>query len=207
DGRDARGAVGHGLDLGVDLALARELAQVVAQDVASDPKHEGPKRQALADPLAVLDQDQEGLLDQILGSGRDLVAEESRDCVGVTIEQLGSGRLVTGSPGVEQLGVDAPVAGHVRVEHTGSRRERSLLCSQCMTTSAALPRARTLDGLDASFLYAESANMLMHTLKVAVLEPGSATLLRSRADWVLLRRRVAEVADRLPPLRRRLVSV
>lgn len=76
-----------------------------------------------------------------------------------------------------------------------------------MTTSAALPRARTLDGLDASFLYAESANMLMHTLKVAVLEPGSATLLRSRADWVLLRRRVAEVADRLPPLRRRLVSV
>lgn len=65
------------------------------------------------------------------------------------------------------------------------------------------PRAQTLTGLDASFLYAELGNVAMHTLKIALLEPGSGRALDLRA----LRRRIAITAARLPPLRRRLIMV
>ncbi|NVB39068.1 DUF1298 domain-containing protein [Pseudenhygromyxa sp. WMMC2535] len=64
-------------------------------------------------------------------------------------------------------------------------------------------RAKTLTGLDANFLYRESVGPAMHTIKVLVFEPGSS----ARLSWSVLRKRVLDVAQRLPPLRRRLLRV
>ncbi len=113
---DHRGGSGcevdHGVDLGIDIPPASELAGVVAQDVAGDAQHERAKGQPLADAVAALDQQQEGLLDQIAGSDADLVLEEARDDVGVAIVELGARVEIAAPPRLEQPDVDGPVAGH-----------------------------------------------------------------------------------------------
>ena len=60
---------------------------------------------------------------------------------------------------------------------------------------------QALEGIDASFLYAESASVVMQTVKVAVFEPGSA----AGFELAALREVVSSAAARLPALRRVLV--
>lgn len=62
---------------------------------------------------------------------------------------------------------------------------------------------QALEGIDASFLYAETASVVMQTVKVLVFAPGSAI----GFDRSALRAAVATTAKRLPALRRVLVTV
>jgi len=64
-------------------------------------------------------------------------------------------------------------------------------------------QTQALEGIDASFLYLESAGVAMQTVKIAVFEPGSAVGFR----WGGLREAVAIAAQQLPALRRCLVVV
>ncbi len=61
-----------------------------------------------------------------------------------------------------------------------------------------------LSGLDAGFLYMETPTLLMHTLKLAILEPPVAVDALP-LEWV--RERIADRLHLLPPFRRRLVEV
>ncbi|MEZ5134329.1 MAG: wax ester/triacylglycerol synthase family O-acyltransferase [Acidimicrobiales bacterium] len=61
-----------------------------------------------------------------------------------------------------------------------------------------------LSGLDAGFLYMETPTLLMHTLKLAILEPPVAVDALP-LEWV--RARIADRLHLLPPFRRRLVEV
>lgn len=61
-----------------------------------------------------------------------------------------------------------------------------------------------LTGLDAGFLYMETPTLLMHTLKVAVLEPAPGVE-DLPIEW--LRERIGERLHLLPPFRRRIIEV
>jgi diacylglycerol O-acyltransferase / wax synthase len=60
-----------------------------------------------------------------------------------------------------------------------------------------------LSGLDAGFLYMETPTLLMHTLKVVVLDPGSEGVL----DFDGMREQIRGRMPRLPSFRRRVVEV
>ncbi len=64
---------------------------------------------------------------------------------------------------------------------------------------------RRLTGFDASFLYSESPTVLMHTLKVAVIEPPKHLRPADRFDR--LRSELGRLLDKLPAFRLRLVEV
>lgn len=64
---------------------------------------------------------------------------------------------------------------------------------------------RRLTGFDASFLYTESPTVLMHTLKVAVVEPPAGLSPSDRFER--LRHELARLLDRLPAFRWRVVEV
>jgi diacylglycerol O-acyltransferase len=72
-----------------------------------------------------------------------------------------------------------------------------------------------LSGLDAGFLYMETPTLLMHTLKLALLEPAEHTVPVGDGDptsvdeqaIATVRARIVERLHLLPPLRRRLVEV
>lgn len=93
-------------------------------------------------------------------------------------------------------------AGEIAVRERAVRPARGTL-GRAQLGSRVRRRPETLDGIDASFLYAEDANVMMHTIKVAELEPGAG----ARLDPERLRARVREVAERLPSLRRRISRV
>ncbi len=61
-----------------------------------------------------------------------------------------------------------------------------------------------LTGLDAGFLYMETPTLLMHTLKLAVLEPAPGVV-ELPIEWV--RDQISERLHLLPPFRKRLVEV
>ncbi|MFN8041626.1 MAG: wax ester/triacylglycerol synthase family O-acyltransferase [Acidimicrobiales bacterium] len=61
-----------------------------------------------------------------------------------------------------------------------------------------------LSGLDAGFLYMETPTLLMHTLKLAVLEPAPGV---DELPIAWVREQIGERLGLLPPFRRRLVEV
>jgi diacylglycerol O-acyltransferase / wax synthase len=56
-----------------------------------------------------------------------------------------------------------------------------------------------MEGVDAGYLYMETPSMHMHTLKVAILDPGG------RFDFATFTRELMDRLDRMPPLQRRVV--
>lgn len=64
---------------------------------------------------------------------------------------------------------------------------------------------RRLTGFDASFLYSESPTVLMHTLKVAVVVPPPGLSPEDR--FARFHEELAQLLDRLPAFRRRVVEV
>jgi diacylglycerol O-acyltransferase len=63
------------------------------------------------------------------------------------------------------------------------------------------PAVERMDGADAAFLYLETPTVHMHTLKIAILEPGEHLGFDSFVSGTLAR------LKRLPPMRRRVVKI
>ncbi len=70
-----------------------------------------------------------------------------------------------------------------------------------MSAATVHPAVERMDGADASFLYLETPTVHMHTLKIALLEPSDHLTFDSFVAGTLAR------LKRLPPMRRRLVTV